>query len=142
MTAPKHSYKSFKIGFNSLIQDDKKEFIEELNVRLLQINKIVYHTYSCIKMYFIYLNTNNILLPELNDEFINTCFKLFYTTKRKGRLSKKNQLTFNQLRSFCDTYYYPTIKTPLPTGCSHLGNFLKCEAKAILTSYKNIVSTS
>ena len=136
----KYTYKSFKIGLNSLVLQDSR-VLPLVQLKVLEINRIVYNTYSFIKAYFLYLETNNHVLPEMNTDFINVCFKLFYTPKKKGALSDKNNALILKLRGYYDNHYDPEKQIEIPI-CEHIGNFLKYEAVDMIVNYENLIKTS
>jgi len=140
MRGKKCSYKSFKIGLNSIVRKDSS-VTDVIQLKVLEVNRIVYNTYSFIKAYCLYLETNNFDLPELNTNFINVCFKLFYTPKQKGSLSEKNEDLILEVRDYYTKHYDPEGHIEIPV-CEHIGNFLKYEAVDMITNYENLIKTS
>ena len=132
MSKRNYVYKSFKIGFNSVFDPEEKELIEAIHLKVTEINRIVYNTYFFIKSYFLYLTQNNQPLPVLNEQFINTCFRLFYTVKSSRSRKSENELT--TLRGFLDNHCEPVN---VVEDTVHIMNFLKYEAEDMLKNYEN-----
>ena len=134
MSRRTYVYKSFKIGFNSLFKPEEKELIERINIKVLEVNKVVYNTYSFIKSYLLYLVQNNQPLPIPNEEFIRECLKLFYTAA-DNRGKKRSVTTLNtNLRAFLNTNY---TEVKIVENTVHLYNFLKYEAEDMAKNYSN-----
>jgi len=142
MRGKKYSFKSFKIGLNSILRKDEVTLHKSIKIKVLEINRIVSNTYSFIKAYILYLETNNFELPEINTNFINVCFKLFYTPKRKGTLSETNEEILLEIKDFYTKYYDPNNRVKIIHDCEHIGNFLKYEAEDMIVNYENMIRTS
>src|SRR5579859_7353517 len=132
-----NDYKCYKTGFIPLFRDKEDFLISQINTRILQVNRIVYHSYLFTKLFFVYLKDGNKPFPSLTKDYFITCFKLFYENKRKGTKGSKNQELFNSLIDFFNSHYKPTMKEDIPRKCSHLTNILKSEATDVPTNYND-----
>lgn len=147
MKGKTYTFKSFKIGFNSIVKSIaiKKSKLqvsylqEEINNKVLEINQIVHNTYLFIKAYILYLHANEEELPVINEKFISLCLKLFYTPKKKGNLSKENQQSFSVLKSFYNNHFDEHNKIQIIHNCEYIDNFLNYEAIDILKNFENML---
>ena len=141
MRGKNYSYKCFKIGLNSIVRDDSIDVMDAIQLKVLEIDRIVYNTYLFIKSYFLYLHTTGLPLPVLDEKFINLCFKLFYTSKMKGTLNNDNIASMVAIKNYYTVYYDHEGEIEIPV-CNHIGNFLKYEATDVITNYENLIKTS
>ena len=88
------SHKTVKIGLNS-IKQHHVAFSHCLQSKINHVNYIVRHTYQFIKLYFLDLHSENKELPTLDQKFLLTAFRLFYTCKNGKGLSEQNKITYN-----------------------------------------------
>ncbi len=138
-----YQFKVFKTGFNSFLKHiDNNHLLIDLHLKLTEINYVVYHTYAFIKVYFLYLTENSLPYPVLDRDFINLCFKLFFSSKKKEtKMTLDNKTTLQTLSDFFHSFYLPKFSSEIKIlqNCVHLTPFLRYEAIDMIKNYENMI---
>lgn len=95
MLAIKNTFK------NLLVKNINQEYIRKIDNAIKNTNKIVFHTYNFLSLYFIHLYQNNIKFPIIDEDFILIIMIIVSQRKDKrggGRMTKKTKILINRLK--------------------------------------------
>ena len=87
---------------------------DDMNLNIIKdavsrINKVVFHTYNFINLYFIHLYESDEPLPLIDSDFVYNVMKtVAIKIQTKGRKSKNKSLLI-ELKKFFDEHYRPLI---------------------------------
>ena len=104
---------------------------------VIKCNKIVIHTLMFIKLYLLdyYDKHNNI--PNINDDFVNSCMKILCNDVKSGRPpSKEIKELKDKLTIFYNKEYKPLIQND-PLDYTNLNTVLDYLTTSIITMYEN-----
>lgn len=146
ITKPKVKNKDNEnFDFMKTNKDNIKNIIKDENILIIindlvnRTNKIVIHAYQYLKLYFIYLYSNNKLFPKITKEYICDVFKVL--TKRKcgkGGYTKNNMpQQLRDLYSFYNEHYSKTIVKEEILYYDKLSYILAYEAIDMITNINN-----
>lgn len=129
--------KTNKDNIKNIIRD--KNNIDLINDIVININKIVIHSYNFLKLYLIYLYENNIDFPTIDKEFICDIFKVI--TKRKcnsGGYREDNMPNQQkELLNFYNQHYKETIYENEILYYDKMSYILAYEAIDMITNINN-----
>jgi len=85
-----------KTNLNNIIKN--KDFLKEINKIVININKIIIHTYQFLKLYLLYCYKNDNKLPQIDEKLIKGVINIICNydkeqkeINRKKKKSKKNK---------------------------------------------------
>jgi len=142
------SCKVIKIPFKRIIKYKENENIElknKIDEAILRVNKIVRRTYDFIKLYILYCFNNNMLLPDVNSQFISDCFDILCDKSKKGAKTKKEHKVLsikNDLLIFYNTHYEPLLKDKAKISKSNLNQILREESTKIGVCFENSIQSN
>ena len=132
------SYKTVKCALDKIIIDKYDHDI--INNAVLNMNKIIIHTYSFFKLYYLNKYHNNLQLPTINKELFKCIMKTLCIKNSAGaKMNDTGRKIMDDLNDFYISHYKNLMKNEqLSYTC--LGNVLEYESISITTGYENHIT--
>jgi transposase len=133
---PDDYFKGIKTSLKSILKHPDIN-LPKISNAVVKCNKIVIHTLMFMKLYLLDQFEKNQKLPNINDEFINSCMKIICLEKATGRPPKKE---IKDLKDNLTTFYTKNYKSLIPIhdlDYTHLNTVLDYLTIDILTMYEN-----
>jgi len=132
------SYKTVKCALDKIIID--KYNLNIINNAVLNMNKIIIHTYSFFKLYYLNKYHNKQPLPTINEELFKCIMKTLCTKDSRGaKMNNFTQKVMDDLNDFY-TYHYKNLMKGEQLSYTHLGNVLEYESISISSGYENHIT--
>jgi hypothetical protein len=103
----KAAYQTLKIPLKSILIDHTT-MLPVLNNLVTEINDLVIHTYSFIRLFVLDHYINGRPLPTIDDEFVKYAMKTLGSKTNRGRKIKNTEL-MNNLQQFYVSEYQPLV---------------------------------
>ena len=133
------SYKTVKTSLKSIIR--KKTSLQPITDAVINVNKIIIHTYQFLKLYCLKQYEKNKTIPEITEQLINLIMKVLASKDNRGKKpSKQTQKLMNTLTKFYNTEYKPLLYDSLDLCYTHLNTVLDYEKVTIITGINNHIS--
>ena len=130
----KNLYRTRKIALKSVVKKD--EYLEIINKAVINVNKIVIHTYNILKYYYIYNFTKYNKTIEINLSLLRNITKLICKKDKRGRgLTAENELVIQDLEEFYNQNYKKIMLDDITL--THLSNVIEYELIGMITGIKN-----
>ena len=128
-------YTVHKTSLKSIIKDDNNAKI--INDAVINVNKIVIHTYNFLKIYYLHNYIKNKTIVDLDLPLLRTICKVLCNKESRGRkLSQQNQKLYDEIETFHNKYY-KSIMIDDDLTSTHLSNVIEYELVSMLTNIKN-----
>ena len=129
------SYKTIKTSLKSIIKN--QVINEKINSVVIQMNKIIIHTYQFIKLYYLH-NYHKSNIISIDKELINSVMKVLCKEDNRGRKPKESIIKLkNDLTNFYNNHYKSLINSNETLSYTNLNTVLDYETISILTDYEN-----
>jgi hypothetical protein len=133
---PDDFFKGIKISLKSVLKHPDVNLPKITNA-VIKCNKIVIQTLMFMKLFLLHHYDNNNTLPNINDEFINSCMKILCNEKSSGRPPKQEIKELKEkLSAFYKTDFQPLIQNE-ELDYTHMNTILDYLTIDILTMYEN-----
>ena len=130
-------YKSRKTSLRSIIKDPDK--LNIINKVVLNINKLIIHTYNILKLYYIHNYSKHNKIINIDISLLRNITKIICTKNNSGKkLSTENQTMYNKLSKFYTKYYKDIMFDKITS--TNLNNVIDYELIGIITCIKNHVT--
>lgn len=134
------SYKTNKTSLKSIVKD--KKYINVIEDTVINVNKIIMHTYNVLKLYYLYCYENNLILPSMDKKFVNAIMKLVCEPPTSGvkqfnilTSESKNDENYDQLYDYYMDNYRPIQNDNLTY--TRLNTCLDYASIEIITNFSN-----
>ena len=130
----KLKYKTVKTSLKSIVKDIST--FNRINKVVLRINRIIIHIYNFLKLYILYLHSNNKPLPCINNELIITINSIIFLCDARGVKSENSGLK-DDLKLFFINHYRPLMIDDKDLSYTNLHQIINYEATSIITAISN-----
>jgi hypothetical protein len=130
----KSPFKTIKVPLKKILHNYNESF-PTINYLVIDINELMIHSYQFIRLYLLYLYTNNLPFPNIDEKFILYSMKTLGTKGNRGSVRSDNNLIDN-LYNFYITEYKPLVNHH-EFNLQDTSNLTPDLAVQILTSYSN-----
>lgn len=132
-------YKTVKTSLKKVIKHQNT--LQEINKIVVNVNKIVIHTYHFLKLYCLYHYDNKLDIPTIDYKLIKNTMKVICNSDNednRGRKPKEEIVKLKKkLKEFYDKHYKPLISEKNTLYFTKLNTLLDYEAEKIKTCYEN-----
>jgi hypothetical protein len=140
--------KILKIPLKRIFKDNDIENIDfkyKIDDAISRVNKIVSRTYDFIKLYILYCFNNNMILPDINSQFIADCFNVLCDKSKKGAKTKEVHKVLSikdDLLVFYEMHYKLLLTDNIKISKSNLNQILREESTKICVCFENSIKTN
>ena len=128
------THKAVKISLKSIVKNDNT--IQKIGDVVIMSNKIVIHTLSLMKLYFIHLYDSNKDFPIITRDLVKCFMKILCKSPTHGRKpSQETTQCKDELRVFYNLHYKEFKHEEL--HYTHMNTILDYLADSIVTMYEN-----
>jgi len=133
---PDDFFKGIKISLKSVLKHPNINLPKITNA-VIKCNKIVIQTLMFMKLFLLDHYEKHNTMPNINDEFINSCMKILCNEKATGRPPKQEIKQLKEkLTTFYNTDFQPLIQNE-NLDYTHMNTILNYLTIDILTMYEN-----
>ena len=132
-----------RVAFKKILKNTKIEtgesFMDILDDAISRTNKIVFHTYNFIKLYFIDLVDTAKSFPAITREFIRTVMNTITCKNQTRGKNPKNNDSTKKIKRFYNDHYRPLLNEDDIICRDDLKHILNYEETDIITNISNNV---